>query len=34
MPGYKILILDDHPAVREGLKVILSSLEGGKMHTL
>ena len=29
MPEYKILILDDHPAVREGLKVILSSLAGG-----
>lgn len=28
MPDYKILILDDHPAVREGLKVILSSLVG------
>ena len=30
MPEYKILILDDHPAVREGLKVILSSLGGVK----
>ena len=30
MPEYKILILDDHPAVREGLKVILSSLAGVK----
>ena len=30
MSEYKILILDDHPAVREGLKVILSSLGGVK----
>lgn len=28
MPLYNILIVDDHPIVREGLKVVLSRLEG------
>lgn len=30
MSEYNILILDDHPAVREGLRVILSRLDGVK----
>ena len=30
MSEYQILIVDDHPVVREGLRVILSQLQGVK----